>query len=210
MPFALPRGMWRSATFLRVPLCTLLLGVGAPLTHGCGPLEEDPDARLLPLLPGARWEYRVSDRNGRPGARTVRVVGREGEAMIVETRENGVSLMAWLQVDEMVLALKEEQGGDMKVFHPGALRALPSARLKQGQVIEHSWHEDPMDTLVTASWTVEGRETIQVDAGRFDTIRFRRSQSNAEDARLWYAPGVGLVRAEGANERLTLVQWVVP
>lgn len=182
------------------------------LGSSCGPGDGASDGRLLPLDPGARWEYRLTDGQGRPGARTVRVVGEDLGQILLETRQDATRIQSWVRADALILTTREEIDGTIREYHPGALRALPSADLHNGQVIEHSWREglESDDPSITSSWMVEGRETLDVDAGRFHTIRFRRSQTGQPDTRLWFAPGVGLVRAESEDERLILVHWVVP
>lgn len=141
----------------------------------CGPAESDDT--LLPLVPGATWDYRTADAVGAPGARTVRVLRVDGDAALLETRENGLVETTWLRNDQVVLALTH-----------GA--------------------EAPLE--IEASWEREGRETITIEAGIFETVRIRRTQSDGDDALLWYAPGIGLMRAEGTNESLELVHWVIP
>lgn len=199
----LPPAMGRNPGVSSVALLLL-----AFLAGGCGPAEGPSDPRLLPLEPGARWEYRVSDRAGRPGARTVRVVGTEGDEFVLETRQDASRILSWVRPGEMILTIREETAGVLREFEPGALRAVGSAHVQQGQVVAHSWQEGP--ETFEASWAVIGRETLDVDAGRFETIRFLRRQTGQPDTTLWYAPGVGLVRAWNEDERLDLLQWVVP
>ncbi len=197
------------------PLLTAAIG----LALACGPASDDRYRdRLFPLVPGAIWDYRTNDATGAPGARTVRVLGREGGYLVLETRENGVVSQTWLEETPLVLAVREVQQGPGERsqelrYEPGALRALSGADVRAGQVFERSWirERDGLREPVSARWTIEAvGVTVRGDAGTFEeAVRIRRTQSDGGDTVLWYAPGVGLVRSEG-DEQLELVHWALP
>ncbi|WP_373047473.1 hypothetical protein [Vulgatibacter sp.] len=197
-----------------------LLATVLVLLAACGSAgDERYRDQLLPLVPGATWDYRTADRTGAPGARTVRVAGEAGGGLVLETRENGSVRRSFLEVQALVLAVREvERAPDgtetEELFTPGALRGLARADLEAGDVFEHRWtgtREGALAEEIEARWTVEAvGETVNVAAGLFeDAVRIRRTQSDGNDALLWYAPGVGLVRARGA-EQLELVHWALP
>lgn len=187
--------------------------------QACGPEADERYAgSLFPLVPGATWDYLVSDERGAPGARTVRVAGAEDGLLVLETRQDGRVQRSFLQGQGLVLAVREEAVAPdgletVQLFEPGALRAIARADVRPGQVFEHSWQQRNGLGVeeITARWTVEATGLrIPSGNGLFeDAVRIRRTQSDGNDALLWYAPGVGLVRARGA-EQLELVHWALP
>lgn len=211
-------GMWPSAAgmplaqLLGVQIVVLLLGL--LLLMGCTPASET--GNFFPLEPGAMWGYRVADATGRAGARTVRVVGVEEGLVVLESRQDGEVRTTWLQAAPLVLAVREVAhagAGTEARFEPGALRALDLDDLHRGQRFVRSWRrlEAAGTTEVESTWTVEATGlTLVAGAGTFENVvRVRTQQSDGRDARLYFAPGVGLVRAEG-EERLELVHWTIP
>jgi len=189
------------------------------LALGCGPAADDRSGSLFPLVPGATWDYLVRDERGAPGARTVRVTGTEDGLLVLETLQDGRVERSFLQGQALVLAVREEAIAPdgiatVELFEPGALRAIARADVRAGEVFEHAWRQRSgpgEEREVRARWTVEATGLrLQAEAGFFeDAVRIRRTQSDGNDALLWYAPGVGLVRARGA-EQLELVHWAVP
>jgi len=208
MRIAVPPGVRAAA-----PLLALLLAASA-----CGGAADGRYAdTLLPLVPGATWDYRVRDAQGAPRARTLRVAGEEAGLLVLETRQDGTVRRSFLHGSPLVLAVREEArgpgGASIVRFDPGAPRALAPAAVRPGQVFLHRYFLDDgaAPREVEARWTVEAVGlTLVGDAGTFEgVVRVRREQSDGDAARLWYAPGVGLVRARGA-EQLELVHWALP
>jgi hypothetical protein len=178
---------------------------------------------LQPLVQGASWTYRTSAADGSNVEEKVSTVtGFEDvggvQAAVVETRHTGKVSRVWLaEVDGRILRLREEtvetnKPPERRRFEPGSLRTPATAEgLKVGQTLPSNYAEIVLDandaelsrTERAPVWTVEALDDeVDTPAGRFGAVRLRRSGSESDgsaDKRVWYAPGVGKVKEQGAK-----------
>lgn len=191
----------------------------------CVPAGADPAYAgvLLPLPVGAQWDYRVVTSGGAVSARSEKVVGEDvidGQAVaVVETTQDGTITRSYVHPSSpLVLVLQREvavQGalGEAVRLLPGEPSGPLSAHQSRGARFDASWRvlpAAPGAETVTEAWVVEAvGEVVEVDAGRFRTVRVRRTRDGGAEAVLWFAPGVGLVRRDG-EVRESLIGYSLP
>jgi hypothetical protein len=173
-------------------------------------------ADYFPLAPGLTWEYEVTDARG--GGALMRVVN-EGERVIggyratVQRMEAGPSVGYRFAVAERDrVALVGEQGpGEAEprtLDPPGILLRLPPVK-------GATWESEVMTTAIAPGTVVKTATAVEsvddkviVPAGTFESCVRLVSNGRAEarlpgqdeavevivGTRLWYAPGVGLVK----------------
>jgi hypothetical protein len=198
----------------------------AALGCGGGGLGEEGNplaATLQPLAVGSSWTYRSSKADGsQPDEKTTTVVRREEvngiDAAVFETRRGDKVSQVWLgELDGRILRLREETREpnvppELRRFEPGSLRTPATLDgIRVGQVLPSEYveiflFEDGEERFRVSRapvWKVEAvGEEVETPAGRFGAIRLLRTGNDDDgtsEKRIWYAPGVGKVREQGAR-----------
>lgn len=214
------KGLWSGA------LALVAAGAWGCGGGGAGAAQQAATEPLQPLEVGATWTYETTSADGTNAEEKTSTVLRTEEtggveATVVETRHTGKVSRVWLaDVDGRILRVREEteetnKPPERRRFEPGSLRTPATiAGLRVGQTLESSYLEIVLDasdgelsrTQRSPVWTVEALDDeVDTPAGRFGAIRLRRSGSESDgsgEKRVWYAPGVGKVKEQGAKIEL--------
>lgn len=198
-----------------------------------------PSSSHYPLEPGYSWRYEVTNGSGAAIYLTVTNIGRQQLGSLstwAQRLELGDSVAYRFAREEegRMMMVGEQRPGESEpkpLEPPSVVYVMP---LAPGQ----TWQSDSMTTValpgtrLQTTATVEAAdETVEVPGGTFDgCVRVVSRGSTSVDAaglgpialsvetRLWYAPGVGVVRIErtestdradvrGVNLVYRLVSW---
>lgn len=209
---------------------------------GGGGADADPGGcdltgRLLPLVPGTSWRYRVTDLSNNTTEVKTQTVGEledVGGAKAgtmgyrMTTQKQGGTVISWQEdTGDRILRHREQDmaGGAQsdEIYEPYKLRIDESAmRMQVGAQWTETYQEVITDTATNATTTTDKSEmwsvvavgeVIDVDAGTFCTVRMRKvSQAtvSGSDKTYWFAPGVGKVRELSDTRDESLVQMLEP
>ncbi len=214
--------------------------LAAVAAAGCG--SEDPgtgglggEGRLLPLVVGATWTYRITD----PFTGTISDKSSTVEQLEpVGDRKPGVMALRVRteKIDGLTISWQEDTGTsivrhrEQSINRAGAVTseewyAPPKLRIDDTTprtTPGATWTEVHTETEIKANgimstkeksdvWTIERVEEVTVPAGTFQTLRVRRADSDGTGGAktYWFARGIGKVKETGGQTE-ELVSHAIP
>lgn len=190
-------------SMLRALIAVLVLAVAMPLlpTAVAGPAPS-----LFPLVVGAEWVRKAEDgteaRSRVVGPKTVgttRCVVVERKAAERGSERTTTTCYLATAAEVLVIESTTPRGGLAVLNPPRPLIKFPP---RAGQTWSWSPADSAFELKITDRWV--GEETVRVPAGTFRAWKLQTVTTGEESqitAFTWYAPGVGMVRAERKGHR---------
>jgi hypothetical protein len=185
--------------------------------------QHDFTGSLLPLVPGNRWTYRVTD-DDEVTQKTVRVgasrtVGGDGPnagatAFEVTSDKDGASAVSLVaDLDGKIVRYTEDElsgKGKLERSYVWAPHRLYIDGTAEHVVAGASWLEEPEETSTKADEAAElstlrerwqviaSQEKVTVPAGTFDALVVQKA-GGVKLKTYWYVPGLGKVKETGGQ-----------